>query len=451
MTEFTRFARPSRLHLTAMVFLWGAFAFLTISVLIRTDGAVSDPVKLKELQNSPLTPKRQGISGQSSADDWPQWRGPNRDGVSTATGLLTAWPPAGPRKLWEASTGEGFSSMAVHQGRVYSMAQDGEQEAIICWDAETGRELWRHRYAASFRNSYGNGPRSTPTIDGDLLFAVGGTGIMTCLKISAIQPEVLWSKRLLEEFGAKNLTWGVANSPLVDGDLVYVNPGGPDGHSVAALEKLTGAVRWQALDDIAGYSSPIIADLADERQVIFFTERGLVGLTPDKGKLLWRFPWTTDYGTNIATPIVAGDYVFISSGYGTGCALVKIDKTDTGLAASLVYKNRNMKTHFSSGVRYHDHIYGFDDTLLICMELRTGAVVWKQKGFHKGALTIADGHLFILGEKGTLAVAPASPDAYHEKGRCQFSEQRCWTVPVVANGRLYVRDQDRIACYSLKE
>jgi outer membrane protein assembly factor BamB len=451
MTEFTGFARPSRLHLAAMVLLWGAFAFLTISVLIRTDGAVSDPVKLKELQYSPLTPKMQGKSAQTSADDWPQWRGPNRDGVSTATGLLTAWPPDGPRKLWEAPTGEGFSSMAVHQGRVYSMAQDGEQEAIICWDANDGRVLWRHRYAALFQNPYGNGPRSTPTLDGDLLFAVGGTGIMTCLKISGAQPEVLWTKRLLEEFGAKNLKWGVAFSPLVDGDLVYVNPGGPDGRSVAALDKLTGAVRWQALNDIAGYSSPILAELAGARQVIFFTERGLVALTPDKGKLLWRFPWTTDYGTNIATPIVAGDYVFISSGYGKGCALVKIEKTDTGLNASRAYKNRDMRTHFSSCVRYQDHLYGFNDTLLTCMYLRKGAVVWTQRGFDKGALTVADGHLFILGEYGTMAVAVATPAGYQEKGRFEFSKQRCWTVPVIASSRLYVRNEHILACYSLKE
>ena len=417
-SEFTRIARPSPLYLAAVIFLWGVFGFFTICQILSKDSNTQDPVKLKELRNTSLTPSK------SSSNDWPQWRGPNRDGLSREIGLLTIWPEGGPRKLWEQPTGEGFSCLAVAKGRVITMVQDGSQEAIVCWNAGDGREMWRHRYPASFHHQFGNGPRSTPTIDGDLVFTIGATGIMTCLKLPPVappskggeknnsppskdegknnsppleggarggaNPEVLWTKSLLEEFGAKNLEWGIALSPLVEGDLVYVNPGGPDGRSLVALDKLTGAVRWQALPDIGSNSSPVSADCAGERQIIFFTERGLVAVTPDQGKLLWRYPWITDFGANIATPIVTGDYVFLSSAYGKGCGLVKIEKKDGGLTPNLVYKNRKMQNHFSSCVLYQDHIYGFNDVTLTCMEFKTGAVRWTQRGFDKGSLTIAD-------------------------------------------------------------
>ena len=444
-SEFNRSARARRLHLGTIVVLWGIFAFFTVGHFLRRDTAAADPEKLKELQNAPLA------SDKRAAADWPQWRGPNRDGVSTETGLLTAWPEGGPRKLWEQPSGPGYSSLAVAQGRVISMVQDGRSEAVVCWDAETGREIWRHLTPAYFKHKFGNGPRSTPTIDGDLVFSVGATGIMNCLRVVKDKPELLWTKPLLEEFGAKNLEWGVSFSPLVVGDLVYTNPGGPEGRSLVALDKRTGAVRWQALDDFAGNSSPVLADIAGQKQIVFFTETGLVAVTPDQGKLLWRFPWQTEFGASIATPIVVGDFVFVSSGYGKGCAMVKVESTGQGLEARLVYKNRNMRTHFTSCVRHQEHLYGFNDTSLTCMELRTGKVAWMERGFDKGSLTLADGHLFILGEYGTLAVAEASPEAYREKGRFQFSENRCWTVPVIANGKMYVRDQEKLACYDVKK
>jgi outer membrane protein assembly factor BamB len=440
--ESTKFVRPSRLYLSTLVFFWGVFGFFTVWQFLRKDSSAADPERLEELAKIPLAPEKR------SGNDWPQWRGLGRDGLSAETGLLTLWPEGGPRKLWEQPTGGGFSSVAVARGRVFSMFQDQDQEAVVCWDAETGRELWRYRYPALFRHKFGDGPRSTPTVDGDLVFTVGATGIMTCLNLSGAK---LWSKPLLEDFGAPNLEWGTSLSPLVDGNLVFVNPGGPGGNSLAALDKLTGAVRWQTLDDAASNSSPVLADSAGRRQLVFFTDRGLVAVTPDEGTFLWRYPWTTDFGANIATPIVAGDYVFLSSGYGKGCAMVKIEKTPQGLAPKLVYKNLKMKTHFSTCVCYQDHLYGFNDTTLTCMEFRTGKVTWTQRGFDKGSLTIADGHLFILGEFGTLAVAEATPEAFREQSRFQFSEKRCWTVLVIANGRLYVRDEQKLTCYDLKK
>ena len=443
-TEFTSFSRPSRPLLAALVVLWGTFIFFTVCALASKDSASADPARVAELQTAKLA------APTITTHDWPQWRGPNRDGLSRETGLLATWPTDGPRLLWEKPSGEGFSSIAVAQGKAFTMLQENDQEAIVCWDAATGRELWRHRYRAGFRNTYGNGPRATPTIAGDMLFAIGGTGIMTALNISAAQPTVAWTKDLLQEFGAGNLNWGTAYSPLVDGELVFVNPGGSAGRSVAALDQRTGAVRWQALDDAAGYGSPMLADCAGQKQVVFFTNTGLAAVAPESGQLLWRFPWVTEFGANITTPIVAGDYVFISSGYGMGCALLKIEKTHSGLAAKLVYKNKRMITPFTTCVLYDDHLYGFNDTTLTCMEFRTGKVTWRQRGFEKGSLTIADGRLYILGEMGTLALAEATPAQYRELSRFTFAHAKCWTAPVIANGRLYVRNEEKIACYDVR-
>lgn len=447
--EFTNFTRPSRLYVGLVLLLWGAFAFFTVVQLFRND---APPTAGERPQIVPQTePKAAPAADKAVGHAWPQWRGPQRDGIATETGLRVDWPAGGPPKLWEHEAGEGFSSLAVVQGRIYTMLQDGTQEAIVCWDAGTGQEVWRHRYPARFTHKFGGGPRSSPCVDGDRLYAVGATGTMTCLALGAVPPRVLWSKPLLEEFGAPNIQWGTSFSPLVDGSLVFVAPGGPGGRSLAALDKYTGAIRWQALDDPASPSSPVRAEIASQRQVVFLTGTGLVAVTPEHGTVLWRFPWKTDYDANVGTPVIAGDQVFIATGYGKGCALVKVDKTGQGLTAKLVYKNKRMMSHFTTGVLYQDHIYGFNDSTLTCMEWRSGNVAWTERGFDKGSLTIADGRLFILAEYGTVAVADATPEAYREKTRWSFSTKRSWTAPVIANGRLYLRNEEKIACYDLRK
>jgi outer membrane protein assembly factor BamB len=408
------------------------------------DGEYSDSRLLRELETAALP----ALERPAQTGSWPQWRGPNRDGVCTETGLLTDWPPGGPRVLWKVDAGPGYSSPVIADGRLCTMLQDGDDEAVVCWDATTSKELWRFRYPASYENSFGAGPRSTPTVDGDRLYAVGGTGIMHCLKLATGQK--LWRHDLLEEFGASNLEWGVSFSPLVEGGLVFTTPGGPRGGSLAAFDKLTGRLVWKALDDTAGYSSPIAATLAGVRQIVFFTANRLVGVTPAEGTVLWQFPWETTYGCNIATPIVRGDYIFISSGYGRGCAQLHISHADGGWSVERVYGNVRMKNHFSSSVLFGEHLYGFDDALLTCMDFRTGKVAWKERGFEKGSLLIADGHLIVLGEQGLLAIAPATPEGFREKASFPFSADKCWTAPVVAGGLLYLRDEKQIACYDLR-
>jgi outer membrane protein assembly factor BamB len=342
----------------------------------------------------------------------------------------------------------------VVAGRLYTLMQDDANEVVLCLDvADKGKELWRHSYAAEFTGDYKFGPRSTPSVDGDLVFTVGATGQMHCLKTHAKtgKGEVVWHKDLAAEFDARSLRWGVSFSPLVVGDLVYIMPGGPGGNSLAALDKRTGKVRWRSLSDRPGYSSPIAGTLAGRRQIVFFTAEAVVGVDPDQGTELWRYAWETSYDCNIATPILAGDYIFISSGYDVGCGVLRIQDEGGGkLSAKAVYKNDSMHNHFSSSVRWHEHIYGFDESQLRCVDLRKGKVVWRQTGFRKGSLTIAGGQLILLGEYGKLALAEATPKGYKETASFQITRNKCWVVPVLADGRLFVRDEEKLMCIDLR-
>ncbi len=407
----------------------------------------SDPELLAGLQRASFTPPP---ATPAPAGEWPQWRGPHRDGVSGETGLLSSWPRQGPPVLWKVKGGAGYSGIAVSRGRVFTLIQEGDDEVVLCLDAETGKDHWRVRYPAHFARDGFEGPRSTPTVDGELVYTVGGTGVLHCL--NAATGEKVWRHDLLAEFHAPNLQWGVSFSPLIEGDLVLTNPGGPNGNSIAAFDKRTGALVWHSLDDPAGYSSPVTTTAAGVRHVVFFTGEALVGVAPENGRLLWRYPWPTGFQVNAATPIVVGDYVFISSGYGQGCGLLKIEREADGpLQARLVYENNQMCNHFGSSVLYQEHLYGFDEKKLTCMELRTGKVVWREKGFDKGSLLAADGCLIILGEYGKLALAEASPAGYREKSSFRLFRERSWTMPSLAGGRLYARDQEEIVCVDVRQ
>ena len=427
-----------------------AFVFIGLGVYHyrRLDRDHDNPAKVKELAEQKL------VDAVYDTHDWPQWRGPNRDGVSTETDLLAAWPTDGPKVLWEQKTGEGFASVVVSKGRVFTIYQDQGDEAVVCWNADTGKEIWRFTYPCHYTNDYGNGPRSTPAVSGEFIFTVGGTGIMHCLKAFTDDPHPKpeWTKNLPEEFGAEIPKWGVAFSPLAEGKYVYIQPGGSNGNSLAALDQRTGAIVWKKHDDPPSYSSPLAATIQGQRQIIFFTGQRLVSVHPDTGTQLWDFGWPIEFNCNVATPIVVQDYVFISSGYGRGCAVLKIDKTGDAWQPALVYRNRRMRTHFSSCVRYKDHVFGFDDSNLTCMNFRTGEVLWKERGFDKGSVILANDRLIIYGETGVLALAEANPEAYREISRFQFSAAKrwCWSVPVVANGRLYVRDQQKLTCFDVK-
>jgi outer membrane protein assembly factor BamB len=396
--------------------------------------------------------------------DWPQWRGPNRDGVSAETALLTDWPAGGPRVIWKRAVGRGFSSVVVVNGRLFTMEEEAAQagpgagtppayEAVVCRDARTGDEVWRFRYPNHYSERFGSGPRSTPAVDGDYVYAVGPTGIFHCLR--ADTGAKVWRHDLLEEFGGRKMRYGVSFSPLVEGGLVYTTPGGPDGNAVVAFDKHSGRVVWKALDDPMGYSSPVAVTAAGVRQLLVLTNTALVSLSPAEGKVYWRYPWETDNGFNIATPLGLGEYVFISSAYHKGCALLEVTAEAGGsLRPHCVYEHNRMRNHFSSSVRWGDHLYGFDEADLVCMDVRTGVPAWRQKGvrrLRKGSLLIAAGHLIILGEGGTLTLAEATPSGYHEKGSGRVSEHKCWTAPALADGRLYIRDESHLFCLDLRK
>jgi outer membrane protein assembly factor BamB len=387
-------------------------------------------------------------SSASSSSDWPQWRGPTRTGRSQETDLLENWPEEGPAIVWRAPSGEGYSSLAVANGKAYTVVQLGEEETVLCWEADTGKEVWRFGYTGRFSNM--PGPRSTPSVDKDRVYTVGATGLFHCLNTA--NGKVMWKHDLLKEYQAPLPSYGVSFSPLVEGDLVLTNPGGPQGCCLVAFDKNTGKEKWKSFDDLAGYSSPLICTLAGRRQAVFFTGKNVVGVGLEDGKVLWQFTWETNFNCNAATPIVLGNYVFISTNYGKGCALIEVTAgAGDKLLANSVYQHNRMRNHFSSCVLHGEHLYGFDDNLLVCMEFRTGKIKWKERGFDKGSLLIANHDLIILGEHGQLVLAEASPQSFRAKSKFQVSLQKCWSAPALANGRLYVRDEKEVVCLDLRK
>jgi len=439
-------APRKRLMLWTTALLIAGVALLAIYHYKNRSRRQDDAGLLQELQGASL-PSQESLAVANPA--WPSWRGPLRDGVARETGLLLDWPSQGPPVVWKAPAGTGYSSMAVANGRLVTMLRRGDEEQIVCLDARTGEPRWVYGYPIQYSNGYGGGPRSTPAIDGDRVYAVGATGIFSC--IDAQTGKKIWNHDLLGEFNAPNLQWGVSFSPLVDGNLVYAIPGGPSGNSLAAFDKGDGHLVWHRGDDPAGYGSPILSSAAGTRQLLCFTGTALVSANPQTGQILWRFPWKTDHLANIATPLVRGDYVFISSGYGKGCALLKIAAAGGKLEAQPVYQTNEFRDHHSGSVYWNEHIYGFDEHRLTCLDFRDGTVRWQKSGLGQGTLLAADGHLVVLGENGKLVVVEANPEKYREKASFKFSSQRCWSVPVIADGKLYVRDEEKIVCYDLRK
>ena len=380
--------------------------------------------------------------------DWPQWLGLDRTGVSSETGLSTTWAADGPPVVWERELGEGFSGISVADGRVYTMFSDRESEFAICLDEATGAEIWRVKTGGKFHERQGgNGPRSQPTVDGDQVFVLGATGVLYALNAS--DGKKLWQVDLRDELGSRIPRFGFSASPLVENDLLLLETGARRG-TFLALDKATGVVKWASQDDIVSYSSPIATTIAGIRQVVFVSGEAAVGLSPINGALYWRFPWATQYDLNIATPIVVPpNRIFISSGYDHGAALLQIEPRGEGLNVTKVWESRVMKNQFGTSILLGDYLYGFDDKTLKCIHASTGEQQWRKRGYGKGALIYADGHLIILSDKGKLALAEASPEAFREKASAQVLSGTCWTAPTLANGKLFIRDMHKIACLNL--
>ena len=374
------------------------------------------------------------------AADWPNWRGPNHNGVSNETGWLTTWPEAGPKVLWEKTLGTGFGSMAVAEGRVYAMGNINNNDILYCLDADTGKEIWKKSYPCPlFDKNHEGGPSATPTIEGESVYTLSKNG--DAIRFTKANGEIVWHKKLNNDLGYKHPTWYFAGSALIIDNIVILNV----GTYGVGLNKADGSIIWENGKDPAGYSTAVPFTMDGQKCIALFTAREMVALVATTGKILWKIPWKTSYDVNAADAIIEGNKIFLSSGYNKGCAVYTFSSSDF----TEDWQNKNMRNHFNSCVLWKGYIYGVDDGESIsCLDFKTGQVKWAQRGFGKGSLILADGKLIILSDKGKLAIAEASPTEFKQLAEAQVLSGKCWTSPVLANGRIYARNNPdgRLVC-----
>jgi outer membrane protein assembly factor BamB len=384
-------------------------------------------------------------------EDWPQWRGPNRDGVSTEKGLLKSWPEGGPPLAWKASgAGAGYSSFAIADGRLFTMGARGDTEYVIAFDTGTGKRLWETPNGQRYSNGRGDGPRGTPTVDGNVVYAYGANGDLGAL--DATTGKVIWQVNVLKQFGGSNIEWGMSESPLVLSDRILVNAGGR-GASIVALKKTDGSLIWKSQSDPAGYSSAVVHKLGDISQAIFFTATRALGIDVISGRVLWDYKKVANaVGANIATPIVRGNRVFFSSGYDTGGALLELTPDGKGVRAREVYFTRAMMNHPSSSVLVGDHLYGFDNGILTAMKFDTGEVAWQDRSIGNGSLVFADERLYLFSDEALIGLVEASPTGYRQHGRLRLwpAETPSFAHPVVSGGKFYARAGDVIFAFDVR-
>jgi outer membrane protein assembly factor BamB len=389
--------------------------------------------------------------------DWPQFRGPNRDGVSSETGLLKDWPAGGPPLVWKATgLGNGFCTVSVVQGRIYTVGDHGDASFVEAINVADGKVVWSSKLGKGGAPGWGGfeGPRATPTVSGGQVFAVGQWGELAAF--DAADGKEQWRKDFINDFGGTRPEWGFSESPLVDGDKVIVTPGGPKG-AVVALDRKTGSVVWTSKDftDVAHYSSLIAAEIGGVKQYIQLTAASVVGIAAADGKVLWLAARKGATAV-IPTPIYADGVVYVSSGYGIGCNAFKITARDGAFTAEQTYANKVMVNHHGGVIKVGDYLYGFSDGKgWTCQALKSGDAKWQEKDkLGKGSETYADGRFYLRQEdKGTMVLIEASPEGYKEHGRFEQpdrTDKKSWSHPVIAGGKLYVRDQDMLLCYDVK-
>ena len=383
-------------------------------------------------------------------EDWPQWRGPHRDGLSAEKNLLKSWPQDGPPLAWRVGgAGEGYSSFAVAGGRIFTLGARGDREYVVAFDAASGKRLWEVAHGSRFKNDRGDGPRSTPTVDGARLYVFGASGDLTSL--DAASGKIAWMVNVIRDFGGRNIQWGFSESPLVSGDRIIICPGG-NGSAIVAVNKANGRLLWKSEGDTAGYSSAVLHEVGGVRQAIVFTGQRALGLDIDNGRVLWSYNRVSNRVANIATPIARGNHVFLSSDYGTGAALLELTPSAGAIAAREVYFTRDMRNHHASSVLIGDYLYGFSSAILTAMKFDTGEVAWRDRSVGKGSLVFADDRLYLFSEGGVAALAEATPTGYREHGRfsLETGSLPTWTHPVVSNGKLFLRDQDTVYAYDVR-
>jgi outer membrane protein assembly factor BamB len=376
------------------------------------------------------------LAGTVAAEDWPWWRGPTSDGISAEKD----WSPeavAAGKVLWRANVGKGHASFAVAGGKVYTMGNAGNKDTVYCFDAETGKEVWKQTYDCPAGNY--PGPRGTPTVDGKFVYSMSREGHLLCM--DSASGKVKWRKKVPSGLPR----WGISTSPIIHGKFLLLNA----GTSGVAYDKKSGKRAWTGGDGTPGYASPVIMKLGGTECALIFSAKSLICVNAKSGRPRWSFPWVTKYDVNAGDPVVIGkDRVFISSGYNHGCAMLKVSSK----GAKALWQNTAMRNHMASTIHHEGALYGFDDGTLACLDSKSSATKWTQGGFGKGALMLADGKLIFLSERGVdLVIAEATPKGYVELAKTRVFSGHTWTAPVLANGRIYCRnDAGDIACVDAK-
>ena len=368
--------------------------------------------------------------------DWPRFRGVRGDGVVPGAGI-EPWATAGPEELWRRPLGPGFSSPSIQGDRLYVSANEGDEELLLALEVETGETLWQQPLGPAFQEEYGDGPRSTPTVDDHgVVYALSSRAVL--LAVDGGEGQVLWRHDLHRRFDARGYDRGYSSSPWVLGDLVILNLGPGEGHAVVALNRRDGSVLWAAEDGVAAYGSPLAIERDGETLVVSAIGSGLVALDPDDGSRLWHAPWPTRYGLNIAMPVVFDDgRVLLSSGYDQGAVMVR----PTGEAVETLWTQRLFRNHFSSSVAHGDLIFGFDNGTLQCLDATSGESRWGDRGFGKGSLLRVGDTLVVLSERGELALVDATDESFRPLARARVLEGKSWTAPVLAGSRLVLRGE----------
>ncbi len=390
-------------------------------------------------------------------DDWPGWRGADRTDISTETGLLQEWPAGGPKRIWlNDAGGLGYSGFAVVGDRLFTLGLFDGNEYGLCLDATSGKELWRAKVGDEFKNGWGDGPRNTPTVDGNRVYFMSATGSLVCVELESGKP--VWNTTM-QEFGGEVPFWGFSESPLVDGDRLICTPGGKQG-AMVALDKATGKKLWQtsSIQQTAHYSSPIVIENNKKRQYVQLIMDVVVGVDAETGDVLWQVPFPGKTAV-IPTPVLADGQIYVTAGYSAGSSLISLSDDQS---ATEVWHSRSMSNHHGGVIYMDGHIYGHSDREgFSCQNVKTGELVWSEKEqLKKGAVTFADNRFYFIEEQtGDVVLFSASPEGWDQKGRFEFSpksEQRhprgaIWVHPVIANGKLYLRDQENICCYDISK
>jgi outer membrane protein assembly factor BamB len=398
---------------------------------------------------------RNPIAPATPVSYWTDFRGPNRDGVYSEAAISTDWPAQGPPRLWKQPIGGGYASISFGEGRAYTIEQRRDKEAVTAYDPETGRELWAFSYPADFDEVLGGpGPRATPVYHGGLVYSLGALGDLYALAAATGKPK--WSKNILTDNAATNKHWAMAGSPLVVEDMVIVTPGGPTsnggGRSIVAYNRETGAPVWHSLNDRAAYTSPILADLAGRKQIVWIGAERAVGIAPEDGKLLWEYPFPAGMDMNCSQPIAVDEsHVLLSSSDAGGAAMLEISKTGKSDVFTVreAWKTNRFKNKFNSSVIRDGYAYGFDEAILACIDLKTGELKWKGGRYGYGQLLLAGDHLVVTTEEGDVVLVKAAPDGFHEVARFPAVEGKTWNIPSIDHGLLLVRNTTEMACFRI--